>query len=149
MYQVSRDTHTEEEHKILNGFWNIIFFWNWNFWLAPFHLLQCHHCWPTHTEACWIGSSPVFTLSVSCLLPSSYDHCLPAYLQLQKDIWRLKQELMKDELHRFHLWPPHKQTTQCSVSGAHCDATFPWSGSATTGGQPVISANLLALADEM
>lgn len=95
-------------HKILNGFWNIISFRNW---LPPFHLLQCHHCWPTHTEACWIGSSPVFTLSVSCLLPSSYGHCLPAYLQLQKDIWRLKQELMKDELHRFHLWPPHKQST--------------------------------------
>ena len=86
-------------------------------------------------------------------------HCLPAYSLLQEDIGRLKQELRsKDELilgfssvaaaQAKHLSAMGSSCCagsfrECSAAGAPGEATLPWSGSVTTGGEPIISSNAL------
>jgi len=83
--------------------------------------------------------------------------CQPAYLRLQDEIRRLKQDLQnKQELimglssvataQAKHLSTMNSSrcaglSTKCSTTAAHSETTLPWSGSITTGREPILALN--------
>lgn len=97
--------------------------------------------------------------------------CQPAYSQLQENFRRLKQEIThKDELilgfssvaaaqaqhlsRRAQLSAVNNSChtgsfTESSAAAAHGEATLPWSGSVTTGGEPIFSTDARVLNDDI
>ncbi|KAK0138885.1 hypothetical protein N1851_024558 [Merluccius polli] len=91
-------------------------------------------------------------------------HCQPTYRLLQENITRLKQDIKsKDDLilsfstvatsqakrlAQFSSSSYYSQSVGCSAA-VHGDATLPWSGSATAGGESLISTEAHAPTDDL
>ena len=91
-------------------------------------------------------------------------HCQPTYRLLQENITQLKQDIKsKDDLilsfstvatsqakrlAQFSSSSYYSQSVGCSAA-VHGDATLPWSGSPTAGGEPILSTEAHAPTDDL